>query len=98
MMTEVACIAITVAREGCVDHIYQALQDLIKPTRHEPGFIQYDLHRDMNNPRGFVFYERWLDETTFNAHCNSPHVIAYLNRTKEWIEHSEFKVLKRGII
>jgi quinol monooxygenase YgiN len=58
--------------------------------------LQYEMYRDVNEPRCFVFIERWQDIETFDAHCNSPHVVAYLQATDGWVESNRIHVLKKG--
>jgi len=94
-MTEVACIAISVAKSGYEDRLYEALEGLIEPTRREQGVLQYEMHRDLDEPRRFVFIERWEDADSFWAHVNSAHVAAYLAKVDGWLEHSEFHPLKK---
>jgi len=94
-MTRVSCVAITLAKPGCEDHVQAALAALIEPVHQERGVIQYEMHRDVENPRRFVFIEQWEDRETFDAHCVAPHIIAYLDETRELIEHSEFFAMER---
>lgn len=94
-MQEVSAVAITVARPGCEERLSEALEALIEPTHKERGMLQYEMHRDLRDPRCFVFIERWENEETFNAHVESPHVAAYLKKTAGWIEQSGFRVLKK---
>jgi quinol monooxygenase YgiN len=94
-VSELAAVAITLAKPGCENKLSEELEALIEPTRREAGMLQYEMHRDIREPRYFVFVERWKDEATFNAHCNSVHVAAYLKKTKDWVERSELRVLTK---
>ena len=94
-MTEVACVAISVAKPGHESELCKALESLIEPTRNEKGVLQYEMHRDLGEPRRFVFIERWENADSFWAHVNSTHVAAYLNEVDGWLEHSEFHALKK---
>jgi quinol monooxygenase YgiN len=94
-MPEVSAIAISVAVPGCEEKLANALDALLAPTRKEQGVLQYEMFRDLNEPRCFVFIERWENEETFNAHCNSPHVDAYLKQTEGWVESNKIHVLRR---
>jgi quinol monooxygenase YgiN len=91
---EVICVAITIAKPGHEDRVRRALETLIAPVRVERGCIQYELHRDLTEPRRFVFVERWESRADFDAHCAAPHVIDYLAVVRDWIEWSEFYPLK----
>ena len=92
---EVSCVAITVAKPGYEDRVRQALENLIEPVHKERGVIQYEMYRDPNDNRRFVFIERWENMDDFNAHCVAPHIEDYLKLTNGWLEHSAFYALKK---
>ena len=92
---EVACVAITVAKAGYEDRVAQALESLIEPVHQERGVIQYEMYRDPNDGRRFVFFERWQTMEDFNRHCVAPHIEAYLKLTEGWLEHKVFYALKK---
>ncbi len=60
-----------------VELVQSELQKLVEPTRSEPGCIQYDLHRDNDDPAVFLFYENWESRELWQAHMNSAHIAAY---------------------
>lgn len=93
--TEVSCVAITVAKRGYEDKVRQALENLIDPVRKERGVIQYEMYRDPNEERRFVFIERWQTMADFEAHCVAPHIEDYLKLTDGWLEASAFYPLKK---
>jgi quinol monooxygenase YgiN len=95
-MSEVSAVAISVAKPGCEAQLSEALEGLLAPTCKEPGMLQYEMYRDIREPRCFVFIERWENEETFNAHCNSSHVAAYIERVADWVESNTIHVLKKG--
>lgn len=95
-MSEVSAIAISVAKSGCEEKLAEALEGLLAPTHKETGMLQYEMFRDTQEPRCFVFIERWENEETFKAHCNSSHVAAYLEKTNGWVESNKIHVLKKG--
>lgn len=49
------------------------LRALIAPTRAEPGCRTYEISRAKDDPRTFLFYERYDDEAALDAHRASPH-------------------------
>ncbi len=61
-MSEIAVVAISVAKPGYEERLREALEGIVGPTRKEQGALQYDLHRDMQEPRRFVFF-RALDKS-----------------------------------
>ena len=94
-MPELSAIAISWAKPGHEEQMAEALERLIAPTHKEPGVLQYEMHRDMKEPRCFVFIERWESEETFNAHCVSPHVTSYLKTVADWVEDNKIHVLRK---
>ncbi|WJF91253.1 putative quinol monooxygenase [Paraburkholderia bonniea] len=96
-MTEIAVVAILVAKPGTEAQLRQALEGIVAPTRKEPGVVQYDLHYDLREPRRFVFFERWESEAALAAHGQSAHIAAYRQASAEWIEQTEMRVLAKII-
>jgi quinol monooxygenase YgiN len=94
-MSEVSCVAISVAKPGYAEQLREALESLIDPVRKEAGVIQYEMHRDRNEPRRFVFIERWADEASFAAHVQAPHIKAYLQKVTDWLEFAEFFAMEK---
>lgn len=53
-----------------------ALHDMLSPSRAEPGCLQYDLNRDLDNPARRVMIEQWADEATLARHMQTAHMSA----------------------
>lgn len=68
-MSEIAVVAISVAKPGYEEQLREALEGIVGPTRNEQGALQYDLHRDVQEPRRFVFVERWESQEALAAHA-----------------------------
>jgi quinol monooxygenase YgiN len=94
-MSEIAVVAISIAKPGFEEQLREALEGIVTPSRAEQGALQYDLHRDLREPRRFVFYERWESEEALAAHAQSAHIAAYRKAIAEWVEHSEIRVLRK---
>lgn len=94
-MAEVAVVAISVAKPGDEEKLRVAVEGIVEPTRKERGALQYDLHRDVREPRRFVFFERWESEEALAAHAKSAHIEAYKKAIADWVEHAEIRVLTR---
>lgn len=54
----------------------QVLQDLVGPSRKEPGCISYELFENDDNPIEFVTMEQWTDQAAADAHMATAHVAA----------------------
>lgn len=94
-MAEIAVVAISVAKLGYEEQLREALEGIVGPTRKEAGALQYDLHRDVREPRRFVFIERWESQDALAAHAQSVHIQAYRKAAADWIEHAEIRVVSK---
>lgn len=66
-------IARWTAQEGREDEVKRSLEQLIEPSRAEPGGRYYQPSQDPDNPRVFVLYELYDDEAAYRAHTESEH-------------------------
>ncbi|MFM0193318.1 putative quinol monooxygenase [Paraburkholderia strydomiana] len=94
-MSEIAVVAISVAKPGYEEQLREALEGIVGPTRNEQGALQYDLHRDVQEPRRFVFFERWESQEALAAHARSAHITAYKAAVADWMEHAEIRVVTK---
>jgi quinol monooxygenase YgiN len=94
-MSEIAVVAISVAKPGYEEQLREALEGIVGPTRNEQGALQYDLHRDVQEPRRFVFIERWESQAALAAHAKSTHIAAYRQAIADWVEHAEIRVVSK---
>jgi quinol monooxygenase YgiN len=94
-MPEVAVISINTAKPGQEAKLEAAMRALIEPTRKDQGFIQYDLHRDVNDPRTFVFVERWESKEALDKHGQAPHITAWRAKAGELIETKVLRIMTK---
>ena len=67
-------LAVTwIARDGESDTVAELLRQLMPLSRAEPGCLQYDAHRDPDEPNTFFLFERYADQEAFEAHSASAH-------------------------
>lgn len=74
------------AKPGQEQTVLNALKKLVGPTLKEAGCIQYDLHRDNDDPAHFMFYETWENRDLWQDHTRSAHIAAHQDATKDSIE------------
>jgi quinol monooxygenase YgiN len=56
-------------REGKIDEAKAAFRELAKTVKAaEPGTLVYTFHQRKDDPRTFVVYERYQDESAFHTH------------------------------
>jgi quinol monooxygenase YgiN len=70
-------IATMRARAGREEDLFVALKALIEPTTRDAGYVNYDLHRGVDDPALFAFYENWVDRDTHARHMQAPHLQAF---------------------
>jgi quinol monooxygenase YgiN len=61
------------AKEGRQEDLARELQALVAPTRLEIGCLTYELHRDPEDERKFMFYEQFEDQQALDAHLAAPY-------------------------
>ena len=83
------------AKEGAEDAVASELKKLIAPGRAEKGCVGYDLHRSVEDPTLFIFYETWESRHLLERHMTSPHMKRYLAATEGLIESWELDLLEK---
>ena len=74
MSKPLTIVAVFQANPDREEELAGALQGLVAPTRAESGCINYDLHRDLEVPGRFLFYENWQTRGHWEAHMASDHL------------------------
>lgn len=92
-MSEVVVTGVFKINPGKEEEALAAFKDLVEPTHGEDGCILYALHRGTDDPARLTFVERWASREQLDAHLNSAHVSALLERSDElWGENGEITV------
>jgi len=68
-----AVAATWVARDGEADVVADILARFAPQARREPGVKLFLVHRGVENPAQFLFYELFDDEAAFTAHQRTGH-------------------------
>ena len=82
-MPEVVVVGSFTANPGKESELAEAFRALVAPTHAEAGCILYALHQGTDDPRRLAFIERWASRESLDAHLESPHVKAILERADE---------------
>jgi quinol monooxygenase YgiN len=61
------------AREGKADRLAEVIEELLAPSRAEPGNVFYQAQRAVDDPQLFYLYEQYADEAAYEAHMDSEH-------------------------
>jgi quinol monooxygenase YgiN len=75
-------IARVKAKTGKEEEVKKELSALVGPTRSEPGCINYDLHRAIDDPTAFMFHENWKSKEDLEKHLESPHFKAWMTKAE----------------
>lgn len=94
-MPQLTILATIRARAGHEGAVRDGLRGLLAPTRAEDGCVRYDLHRDLEDPTCFVFYETWESEAHLARHLESAHILANRARVGDLIEGIAMQRLER---
>lgn len=70
---EVPILAILKAKTQQHENLKAALQELVLPTRLEPGCLDYALFQIKEIPGAFYVRESWRGQQALDAHVASPH-------------------------
>ncbi len=71
----ITLVAIAQAKPGKEKALEETLLALVPQTRQEAGCINYDLHRSLNKPGKFLFYENWTDRAALDQHRTMPYMV-----------------------
>ncbi len=80
-MSKLTIVANIIVKPESVDLVKAELEKLIPITQKEEGCIQYDLHRNNDDPNHFMFYETWTSRELWQKHMNAPHLAEYMKVT-----------------
>ena len=74
-MPKITVIARLKAKPGQEERLHKELMNLVAVTHGEKGCINYDLHRNLDDPSEFWFYENWESRQDLDAHLAAPHLV-----------------------
>jgi quinol monooxygenase YgiN len=95
-------VAVITAKPGRRDACLAAFRANVPNVRAEKGCIEYAAHVDADGvgpfqakfgPDTFVVLESWESPKALGAHAAAPHMRAYGQKTKDWIESRAIHVL-----
>lgn len=81
-MSHLTIVANISAHPDSVELVQAELEKLIPITLKEEGCLAYDLHRDNEDPKHFMFYETWTSRDLWQAHMNAPHLAEFGRATE----------------
>lgn len=88
-MAVLTIIAKWKAKPGAENELDERLRSLVAPTLAEEGCINYDLHRSIEDPGLFMFYENWTTKPLWEQHINAPHISTFFASKDDIVESWE---------
>jgi quinol monooxygenase YgiN len=88
-------VAKITAKPGAEGRLESELRKLVSPTRSEDGCVQYDLHRSLEDPRVFLFFENWSSAPHLEAHMNTDHLLAFQRKAGDLVDEMELLRMER---
>jgi len=68
---------------------------LLPPSRSEEGCISFDFYEDQSKENNFLFFERWQDRQSIDAHFHKNYFKDFAKRFPDMIEgDAEIKIYK----
>ncbi len=68
------------------DELMLMSRELIQPSRNEDGCISYSFYEDQTKPNHFLFFERWKDRESIDAHFQKNYFKVFAERFPDMIE------------
>lgn len=87
-------VAYMKAAPGKEDELRSSLEALIAPTSAEHGYVNYDLHQNVEDPGQFVFYENWESAEALDAHLGTPHLVDFAERMGGMLDENGLTILR----
>jgi len=75
------------ASSGNEAAVADAINNVLVPTRQEPGCLSIHAFRSIRDPRLFYIHSRWTSEEAFETHAGLPHTVSFLERVEPLIDH-----------
>lgn len=88
-------VAIFLAKPGAEEKLEALFRSVIATTLKEEGCISYQLNRDLDQPRRFVWTEEWKSRALLDKHAAAPHIQAILAEVPALVESAEVIPLRK---
>ena len=88
-------VAVFVAKPGFEQKLEQLFRGVVDTTLREEGCISYQINRDIENPRRFVFTEEWQSKADLDRHLATPHLRILSEQIPALIESSDVILLAK---
>ena len=86
-------VAIFTAKSGSEEFVESMFRSVITQTLAEDGCISYQLNRDTENPRRFVWTEEWESNEKLQKHLSAAHITDLFEKIRDHVENPQVLVL-----
>jgi quinol monooxygenase YgiN len=73
-------------KEGEEKALLEAAKPCVAASRKEKGCLHYEMLQDLENPRQFVFYERWKSVSDLTSHMETEHFKTLIGKLSDKID------------
>lgn len=78
------------AKEGREAELRDSLTALVGPSRRDPGNLRYELFKQQDDPRRFVFVEHWASaEARDKHHTQAAHIVDFHGAGVDAVERTD---------
>ncbi len=95
MSQPLTIVAKIVAKPGNEAQVERVLRNLVAPTLAEEGCGRYDLHRSLEDPYTFLFYETWKTKAAWQAHMQTDHLQRMVREVEGLLAEREILQMER---
>jgi len=88
-------VAIFLAKPGAEEKLETLFRGVIATTLKEEGCISYQLNRDLDQPRRFIWIEEWESRELLAKHIAAPHIASLLIEVPDLVESAEVISLRK---
>jgi len=94
-MKNIVIVASIKVKDEFKDEVYNELVKLHAQThKNDEGCIQYDLHRNLEDPNSFTFIETWENAELLDAHMQTKHFLSFVKNTENKVEDLKLSKLE----
>jgi quinol monooxygenase YgiN len=77
------------AKVEFVEAVKRECLALVEPSRADKGCLNYDLYQSTEDATVFIFYENWESLKDLERHLESPHALAFDEKTSGMLAEPE---------
>ena len=71
------------AKPGCTPKLVAALQEIVVPTRAEPGCAGMNVFRSLDDPAVFFIHSHWKGQADIESHVQTEHMKSFFAKTAD---------------